>query len=237
MKEQEIVFTLTVGEEWIPSAYYPIPASKQVPEWYKKMSSYSYKTKHNSDKRNASTIKRCMPVFDSLTAGYLLLLHTDLTLTKNEDGLNYNFNWAHDVTDSISFHPSVQLKGYKDSEQKIDAPKLRNPWSIKTPKGYSCLFIPPMHRSATGIKILEGVVDTDTYTSAVQFPFVIDEGFEGDIPAGTPIAQVIPFKRENFKMRIGDFKEQREAFDVLKTIGSVWVNGYRNIFRKEKRYL
>jgi hypothetical protein len=237
MKEQEIIFTLTVGEEWIPSFYYPIPASKQIPEWYKKMDSYYHKTKNNSDKKFAATMKRCMPVFDSLTAGYLLLLHTDLTITKQEDGINYQFHWAHDVNPSISFHDKAQLEGYKELEVKTDAPKLRNPWAIKTPKGYSCLFIPPMHRGATGIRILEGVVDTDGYTNSVQFPFMVDEGFEGDIPAGTPIAQVIPFKRENFKMRIGDFKEQREAFDILKIVTSVWVNGYRNMFRKEKRYL
>ena len=237
MKEQEIVFTLTVGEEWIPSIYYPVPAFKNIPNWYKKMESYVFKTNNNAEKKDAATIKRCMPVFDSINAGYLLLLHTDLTIVKNADGVNYDFKWAHDVHAPISFHGLYQIKGYKELDIKLDAPKLRNPWSIKTSKGYSCLFMPPMHRGAIGIRILEGVVDTDDYNSSVQFPFMIDEGFEGDIPAGTPIAQVIPFKRSNFKMRIGDINDQRRAFDVLKSVTSRWLNGYKSLYRKEKRYL
>lgn len=237
MKEQEIVFTLCVGEETIPSNYYPIPASKNIPEWYKKIESYIFKTNNNAQKRDSETIKRCMPVFDSITAGYLILLHTDLTITKNEDGVNHNFAWAHDVTNTISFHDKRQAEGYKSLDIKTDVPKIRNPWSIKTPKGYSCLFIPPVHRDATGIRILEGVVDTDGYTNAVALPFLVDEGFEGDILAGTPIAQVIPFKRDDFKMRIGKEKDRMNALDTIKNVTSSWVNGYKNLYRKEKRYL
>jgi hypothetical protein len=236
MKEQEIVFTLTVGEEWIPKQYYPIPASKDIPEWYKKMESYVYKPSNGFERKDSSTIKRCMPVFDSISAGYLLLLHTDLTITKNKDGVNYDFKWANDYNQTISFHPKHQIENYRGLNPKVDAPKLRNPWAIKTSKGYSSLFIPPMHRPASGIRILEGLVDTDTYTNSVQLPFMLDEGFEGDIPAGTPIAQVIPFKRDNFKMRIGDQKEQGEARRILDAVTSVWQNGYKSLYRNEKNY-
>jgi hypothetical protein len=51
---------------------------------------------------------------------------------------------------------------------------------------------------------LSGIVETDNYYSNIHFPFFIKEGFEGIIPAGTPIVQVIPLKREQWKNTIGE---------------------------------
>jgi hypothetical protein len=38
----------------------------------------------------------------------------------------------------------------------------------------------------------------------VNFPFFIRKDFEGIIPAGTPIAQAIPFKRTDWEMSVDD---------------------------------
>ena len=234
MKNQEIVFTLQYGDETIPLEFYPIPAEKNIPKWYKNMVSY-FSNENGFKKQETETIKRCMPVFDAMTAGYLLVLHTDITIFYDENkGLH--INWAHDTSDAVTFHDAHQLVGYKGLDLPTGAPKLRNPWGIKTPKGYSCYFMPPVHRDKTGIRILEGYVDTDTYNNSVQFPFLIDEGFEGDIPAGTPFAQVIPFKRDNFQMRIGGQEERKDIYRDYRRIRSLWVNGYRNHFRQEKKY-
>jgi hypothetical protein len=231
---KKITFTLPFGDEGILKEHYPIPAEKHIPKWYKNIVSY-YDKKNGFQKRETETVKRCMPVFDAFTAGYLLILHTDLTISYDEDN-NVNFNWAQDTQDAITFHPGFQLVGYKGLDMSQGAPKLRNPWSIKTPKGYSCFFMPPVHHEKIGIRILEGYVDTDTYIAPVQFPFLVDEGFEGDIPAGTPIAQVIPFKRDSFKMEIGGIKERTSVAQTNKKLRSVWINGYRNFFRQEKNY-
>jgi hypothetical protein len=79
-----------------------------------------------------------------------------------------------------------------------------NPWIIKTPKGYSCLFLPPLNNNDDRFSIIPGIVDTDTYNLEINFPFVIN----GDkypqlntvIKTGTPYVQIIPFKRESWKM-------------------------------------
>jgi hypothetical protein len=236
MTEKEIVFTLDYGSEWIPKEYYPVPGVKAVPEWYKKMETSFTKDKTNShDVRNTQTIKRCMPVLDAITAGYVIKTHTDLYV-KYTDGV-VGFEWAADTQDTVSFHPAYQLINYRELDLPNGAPKLRNPWGIKTPKGYSCLFLPPTHRPNNGLRILEGVVDTDMYTNAVQFPFFPDEGFTGTIPAGTPIAQVIPFKRDSFRMSFGEIKEREKNNEVAKLLRSTWINGYRNKFRASKDYL
>jgi hypothetical protein len=236
MAEQKIVFTLDFGSEWIPKEYYPVPGVKAVPEWYKKMkTSFTNNKTGGKEVQDTQTIKRCMPVLDAMTTGYIMKTYTDITV-KNNDGV-IGFEWAYDTQDTITFHPAYQLINYRNLDLPHGAPKLRNPWGIKTPRGYSCLFISPPHRPACGIRILEGIVDTDNYSNSVQFPFLVDEGFEGTIPAGTPIAQVIPFKRDSFRMEIGEHKERLANDGVARLLRSTWINGYRFKFRATKDYL
>jgi hypothetical protein len=236
MAKQKITFTLDFGSEWIPKEYYPVAGVKAVPEWYKKMeTSFAEKKTESHEVRQSQTIKRCMPVLDAITAGYILKLHTDL-FVKYTDGV-VSFEWANDTQDTVAFHPAYQLVNYRELDLPNGAPKLRNPWGIKTPKGYSCLFIPPTHRPACGIRILEGYVDTDLYTNSVQLPFLVDDGFTGTIPAGTPIAQVIPFKRDVFRIEFGEVKERIENDGVSRLLRSTWINGYRHKFRANKEYL
>ena len=42
-------------------------------------------------------------------------------------------------------------------------------------------------------------MDTDRWGDAGNHPFLIKEGWEGIIEKGTPIIQIIPFKRENWQ--------------------------------------
>ena len=46
---------------------------------------------------------------------------------------------------------------------------------------------------------LSAVVDTDKHNVPTHFPFFMKHGFEGKIPLGTPIVQIIPFKRQEWK--------------------------------------
>ena len=232
----KIVFTLDFNDEWIPKEFYPVPGVKAVPDWYKEMkTSYADNPKEPRDVSQSQTIKRCMPVLDAITTGYIIKTHTDI-FVKNEDGVT-SFEWSQDFRDTITFHSAYQLVNYKNLDLPNGAPKIRNPWGIKTPKGYSCLFINPLHRPACGITILEGIVDTDGYTNSVQFPFLVDEGFTGTIPAGTPVVQVIPFKRASFRMEFGGVEERKKNLAVNHLLRSSWLNGYRNRWRANKDYL
>jgi hypothetical protein len=84
---------------------------------------------------------------------------------------------------------------------------------------------------------MEGVVDTDTYNAPVNFPFVLKNvNFEGLIPAGTPIAQVIPFKREEWKMQIGTEKDLEKQSDSIKGLRSKMFDSYKSQYRHIKKY-
>ncbi len=59
----------------------------------------------------------------------------------------------------------------------------------------SCLFPPPLNRENPVVEIISGVVDTDTYTALIKFPFFAT-GADGTdtLAKGTPLVQVIPFR-------------------------------------------
>jgi hypothetical protein len=93
-----------------------------------------------------------------------------------------------------------------------------------------------MHRESV-FTILPGIVDTDEYASPVNFPFVInDPNFEGFIPKGTPIAQVIPFKRESWKMKIGGEKERLLGSRITARLQTKFFDRYKTMFWIKKEY-
>jgi hypothetical protein len=224
----KIIFTDTTGT----NLKQPKPASKLIPDWYKNMDSYMSKEKKPvGDGSTTATIKRCMPVLDAITAGYIIESPADVWVSKKEEG--QWFEWAD--FGLISFHPIDQAPEHP-ARNSFPYPKWVNPWSIKTPKGYSTLFVQPFHRPSV-FTILPGIVDTDTYTSPVNFPFVInDPNFEGLIPKGTPIAQVIPFKRDSWNMEIGTKKDLEEHIKVAKKLQSKFFDRYKTMFWSRKEY-
>lgn len=209
----------------------PIPASKAIPEWYKNTASYIDGKEPRFDGSTPATVKRCMPVFDSITAGYLLLLPADVRVSWKDDAPYYE--WA--SSNLISFHPVSQAPIHP-AGNGYAYPKWNNPWAIKTPKGYSTLFVQPFHRESQ-FTILPGVVDTDAYTSEVNFPFVLNNPkWEGTIPAGTPIAQVIPFKRDSWEMKLGGPQETIEKSKIDMFIRVKFFDRYKTLFRTPKEY-
>jgi hypothetical protein len=210
----------------------PQPASAFIPDWYKNVESYMGGKKiTNGNGGTTATIKKCMPVFDAITVGYIITLPADIMVTLKEG--NQYFEWAN--FGLISFHPIEQAPEHP-LRKPHQYPKWNNPWSIKTPKGYSTLFVQPFHRESV-FTILPGIVDTDIYTAPVNFPFVInDPNFEGLIPKGTPIAQVIPIKRDVWKMEFGKQEELNEQANITVKLQTKFFDRYKNMFWERKEY-
>jgi hypothetical protein len=222
MGEKNITFTKMI--DVVSDEYTPRPASKNIPEWFKKTKPYLNENNTqgvNVNLQPEESIKKCVPVLDALSSGYIIPTYTDLWIKKDENG-NIIYATAGDI--NIEFHPIIQAP-YHPKMNHHPYPKWNNPWSIKTPKGYSCLFIPPVHGGNKYFTILEGVVDTDIYTAPVLFPFVLnDTNFEGLIPAGTPMVQVIPIKRDNWKMQMGDYIDREKNDEIHKKLKSLFFD-------------
>jgi hypothetical protein len=80
-------------------------------------------------------------------------------------------------------------------------------------------------------------VDTDTYKAPVNFPFVLnDVKWQGLIPAGTPMVQVIPIKRDSWEHEIGSDKERQEQNKITAQLKTLFFNSYKRQFWSRKEY-
>jgi len=205
-----------------------------LPDWYKKTQSYQNNIKELDYNLNTNaTIKKCIPVFDVITSGYIIPTYCDLWIKKTENN-EIVYITSGDI--NIEFHSTSQAP-YHPNMNNYPYPKWINPWGIKTPPGYSSLFIPPVHGGNVHFSILEGIVDTDMYSAPVNFPFVLnDTSFEGLIPAGTPMAQVIPFKRDSWSIEIGNEENINSSRENIKKLNSRFFDRYKNMFWTRKSF-
>jgi hypothetical protein len=230
---------------------YPIPTKLNIPEWYKKL----------DHEIGNLTIKGCMPFLDSLTAGYLLKMPQDFHLRHNVDNQNEKGEkfkdsfqtfalhaWRNIVNEKllnlnsgIDIHPIKQLLGspFLEKNKNIPLYKILNPWKIKTPKGYSCLFVPPLNNSDDRFSIVPGIVDTDTFPNEINFPIVLNGDkypvLETIIKKGTPYVQVIPFKRDSWKMSLKSRKKEEIVNSMIFYALKV-INVYKEKYWSKKSW-
>jgi hypothetical protein len=224
---KSITFTNVGGTA---TEYAPKPATQFLPEWYKATATYIGDGKNPS---STSTIKKCIPVFDAITAGYVLITPFDVYVEQVNGEPEYRTMMNNN---GIQFHPVMQGSKHPKS-MDMRYPKWINPWGIQTPTGYSILFTPPMHNPNPWFTVLQGVVDTDEYTAPVNFPFVLnDPKFEGMIPAGTPMVQVIPFKRDSWQMEMGDAKNIEQQNKVTAFLNSQFFDRYKRMYWTRKEF-
>jgi hypothetical protein len=186
----------------------PYPAKNNIPEWWKKMSPFIPDKDNPEGKllsirnmRNNLSPKKCMPMLDAITGGYIIPLWCDVQVT----------NTAEDK--EKEYLPVIYWKATKEVfEDNIDGSfmleipegydkmifKFINLWCIKTPPGYSVRISAPIANNDSPFRAFDAVVDTDKY-DALPIPMLLKEGFEGLIPRGTPMIQVVPFKREGWE--------------------------------------
>lgn len=169
----------------------PLPTSKVVPEWYRKMPRVV---------ETVQTVKTCVPVLDAFTAGYVIPLSA--TVGWDENSKRFLSQAKFEIN---SDHYASQTQDVVIPEEFDPQPhKWINYWFIKTPPGYSTLFIHPMNRQDLPFYSFSGIVDTDKHPLIINFPFVWRKDFKGVVPAGTPIIQAIPFKRDEWSSEVID---------------------------------
>jgi hypothetical protein len=214
----------------------PKPASDYIPEWYKKAKPYtdpSGKKAPTLDGTPNATVKRCMPLYDMMTAGYIMETPYDIYVRQTDDGPY--FQWGH--TDAIAFQDVQQFQNHPYSREIDYAVRIVIPWSIKTPKGWSIMVLEPQHHEPGPITCASGIVDTDDFSIPFNmFLKLRDPNFEGMIPAGTPFLQIIPFKREAWKSELGG-KKERAKFDYdISKFKTVFFDRYKKFWWKRKDY-
>ena len=222
---QKITFTPSSKETAIVIEP-PISAKKVLPDWYKKMPSFDLKNPQNVG------LKMCMPFFDATTGGYIQRTWTDIHIRLEGDLVSYTFAQGPTIMTARE-KPSIAVtKNYYPIEFV-----WQRQWSARLPKGYSLLITHPHNRLDLPFHTLSGLVDADFFyhTSVGNIPFFIQQDFEGIIPAGTPMYQMIPVKRDNWDSELLEFDED-ETFRLNHIMRRKFYGAYRSMFWHKKTY-
>lgn len=209
----------------------PVPARTKLPDWFKRLPAVTPDQQSITD--TGLTVKRCMPFLDAMMEGWIIPLAATVKMEIRDGGATVDTGWQFDRT-LVSNHGVHQVAG--NPQEPRPPNKFHNFWSIRTAPGWSCLFVPPLNRPHPAFECFAGVVDTDAYVAPIHFPFVAtgEDGLHV-LERGTPLIQVIPFKREAITAEIGVETEadvaERRRIQRLVTAEEGW---YRTSARADR---
>ena len=250
-----IEFSCSPYQEGIPK---PVPASKMVPTWWKDMVRHIPEHPNLIHDNGAipganippqETVKACVPVLDTLRTGYIIPLWTELIfaypdhnpnellISWNHQGLSSrdidSFREGNNPRQQIepkSFKAAAGMPIYNRAIENgvVNMFTLNSPWSIKTPPGYSCLFTAPLNNDLP-FDYVNGIVNTDTYSVAVNWNFMMKRKWEGTLRVGTPMMQIIPFKRDDWESEVRTWTDEdtRNANITMNGLDMYFEGGYQ----------
>ena len=219
----------------------PKPSTNNVPTWYRNQKLFS----NNQNKmikafkswnKDIGTFKLCVPLVDSVTSGYQLVTPCDILVTNSaKEGYSPYMEWGIkwdpvDIQDDRTLGNFPIPVGHNSTSFRWSAD-----WIIKTPYGYSTWITHPAQRYDLPFTTLTAFVDTDKHPNKLFLPFFIKDNFVGIIPEGTPIAQLIPIKRESW---ISEKKDRNVSTDFIldNIVKTNFIRTYKNKFWTRKEY-
>jgi hypothetical protein len=212
----------------------PKPAKNSIPDWYKKIPTFNKKLEFDDLEPSAANVnlKHCMPFLDALNFGYIQETWVEIHIKKVNNTIEYRYA----TTPEIINHRDLSHFSISNKYVPIEL-VWKNVWMPKTPKGYSVLITHPLNRYDLPFITTSGVIDSDNFNTSVDgnIPFYIEEGFEGIIPVGTPMYQIIPFKRTDWNSRKNklDIKNNEKThFEIRKR----FTGSYKNFMWERKRF-
>lgn len=214
----------------------PKPAKKYFPKWLKEMPNIQY-----LGDRQTFTATRCVPFTDSFFNGYIQELSCDVKVINlgnfnGVDDIRYEWNGEfkpieiRHIQDGGFPNLIPDFEGYYNADAQ-----WTTYWEPKTPKGYSTVYHHPSNRFDLPFHTMTGIIDTDKHYLHGPIPFLIKKGFEGVIPAGTPIYQMTFIKRNKWhsiKKKYNHKKNILERYQIKKNISE----GYRKLRWVKKIY-
>lgn len=194
-EENIIEFQAGISEVEDPRPY---RAAAAIPDWLKSMPP----ERNLPGYHPIGTIKSCLPFLDALTAGYIIPIRTTVQFSLPTPGkLEYKHPHFAEHGAAVTYQNPVSFEGAPFDQALII--KFINHWIVKTPPGYSTLFVPLLNQVSVPFHVLAGIVDTDSYRRQVFFPSacLMQPGTTFEFPRGAPLVQAIPFKRSTWEAR------------------------------------
>lgn len=225
MDTQKIKFVS--NRPWLTddSASKPAPIGKTIPEWYRQADRYARDPATGDYLEmpklggKVPTWKACPAVYDVMGSGYTYRTPCDIEFVEDDAGDIHarvldpghpNF-----LLDRDPLHQFVVPAGYHDKHFAWWAD-----WAVELPPGYSALYMHPVNRFELPFITTSGIVDNDKDHLPGAMPFFFLKGISGIVPAGTPYAQILPFKREHWESEVdvslsaGDMQAKTRAVNA-----------------------
>lgn len=216
----------------------PAPARQGLPGWLKAMPMTAHSLMHDADVR---TVKQCPPFVDAMRSGFLIPLPCDIAYS----GGAFSWNWPipepsvpQHPRAPLNFHAAAQATGTPFAGDGDNLIKFTSFWTIELPPGWSLLATHPFNRDDLPFRTLTGLVDADRFHDiGILFPARwLRPEQDCLLPAGTPVAQCLPIRREALDLEFSTFAPSEAAAyaevgeRVLATPGV-----YRRAFRARER--
>jgi hypothetical protein len=240
---ENIISFYPLNESTYEFAPHPMPAAKNMPSWYRDQpGAIDDGAMLAAVGQPSSTVKKCMPIFDAITGGYIIVAPMDIFVdATNPDKLQFQAPLAMGQFkgDMFATHDRQQYANMPMDPNRYHRDLLRIMpfWAVSTPKGFSTMFLNPLHRDASPLTAIPGIIDTDGFPSDGHLSFMVEKNFKGIIKQGTPLVQVFPVRRDNWKMEIRTPEESAPFFKRLRlNLRSTFNNGYKQKFRSPKEY-
>lgn len=206
----------------------PQPIKNHLPSWWKNGESVL--------STGEPGMKACIPVLDVMISGYSLVTPFDIFVSKNDDG-STKIGW--------NAHAGLgDFVGERPEELGATIPRpaghlsthfvFKGFWGMKVPKGYSLLVTHPFNRFDLPFTTMSALMDSDEFYAPGNIPFFLKEDFVGIIPKGTPFAQLLPVKRESWKMIPNN--QGLIDYEVLNSIVRKPGKSYKKIMWHRKEY-
>jgi hypothetical protein len=208
----------------------PEPAVKHIPKWYRNLAKFDRSNNEitldpqnnlGSDGAQVST-KMCMPFFDATTAGYMYVLEDDLYVNLDKNG-KPSLSWSSDLL-LVDTRPIIDIV-VPDNCHPVHYGWRMN-WYYETPPGYSVLITHPMNRYDLPFYVQSGIVESDIWGLPVFIAFFLKRNFHGVIPKGTPIMQIIPFKRDDWELEVINSDEELDKHQLMAENRRSMLYGY-----------
>ena len=180
----------------------PKPTIKTIPDWYRKGDRFAIREdngeywKNPMDGGKIPTWKACPAIFDIMGTGYVYRTPCDIEVYEEGDQIKVKVLNEQNRDFIQNRPPMAQFKsptGYYENHFA-----WWSDWAVEVPEGYSVLYTQPFNRFELPFLTTSGIIDNDKVNLPGTMPFFIIKGFTGLIPAGTPYAQMLPFKREDW---------------------------------------
>jgi hypothetical protein len=214
------------------------PAGKVKPDWLLDMIAKTKEKQAQGQKKASVPFIGCPGMHDYAQEGYIIRAHTDIHIKANRagtvismphlaEGMLQFAQMNMEVVDGMApFHPDVAKQVFK----------IPIPYGMYMEPGHSAHLMPALMHSPFLDKlwVYPGTVDYDDF-HVMNFIFSAIKECEFTITAGTPLLQVLPFKRVAYHAISGP-ATQLQSDQSRFGFPSRQKAYYRKMFHKKKLY-